>query len=150
VYCVFAPDDAGDDRAVVAHADVRAEQLVLLRHLLQAHEQLVFAERPVFGRVAELERRRHPDRLRNRLADELVEVPCADRFEHRADRGVVGADVAAYEGVVRLQERGQGRHGSAALYRRRDGKTPVGPAKVRASAAKGRPKATPARAAAGA
>ena len=101
------PEDHGRRVAVgVAHADERAQQLVLPGLARELRERLLLADR---------ERQREgalqPDRRGHRLRHQLVERAEPQLLQHRPDLGLVRADVAVLEVGRRLQPdaRGGGR-----------------------------------------
>ena len=86
--------DGRGQTAGVAHADERPPGLVRLRDRGDAIQQLALGEwRGQVQRPAQM------DRGRNRLLDEGIERPCAQRLEHRGPVGLGGADVAAGKGI---------------------------------------------------
>ena len=105
-----AQDHRGRDRAVVAHAEVAAVDLVLVRDAAQVFEKLGLAARGWEFHVAV-----HADGVRDRGPEELVDRRLADGLEHRGDVGFAGAEVAVGEGVGAGEELVEGvvaRHGS--------------------------------------
>ena len=91
-----ALDDPGDDAAVIAHADVGAEDLVLLRNLLQLPEIAVFVHcRRDIRRIFQA------NPLRYCFAHQLVERSAADGFEHVLGFSRIGTNVPRREGIRR-------------------------------------------------
>ncbi|MNP13039.1 hypothetical protein D3C76_1053040 [compost metagenome] len=103
-----AQDDGGGDGAVVAGADQAGPELVLLRIPLQLGQRGLLVERG-----GQVQRAVQADRRRDGLDDQLITAGDAERFEHLALLGLVGAEVAAEEGVglVQLGKRRRMRHG---------------------------------------
>src|SRR5207249_3442558 len=88
---------------VVAHADVRAEDLVLVGDGPQVVDELVLDPRR-----RKLQPASQPDVGGHRLVDERVERRRAEPLEHLGDLGLVGADVPGGEGVGGRERRGSG------------------------------------------
>ena len=92
VFEEVALDDGRSDAVVIAHAEVRAEDLILSGDLLQRGQCLMFA-----ARGGELERIREPNLRRDRLINQGIEAGKAQGFEHFPGFLSTGADVAARE-----------------------------------------------------
>jgi hypothetical protein len=108
VYQHVAEDHRGRDGAVVAGADQAGPQLVLLRiapELLQG--ALLVQRRRQLQRAVQADGRRH------RLYDQVVEAGDAQGLEHAPSLRLVGAEMAAQEGIglVQLGQRRAFRHG---------------------------------------
>ncbi len=93
------------ERVVVAHPDVRAEQLVLRRETAQRLEHLALGPPR-----RERQWAAQPDALGHHAVDELFRRCAADRLQHRPR--LIGArpDVAGHEAVGGEQGRACGRH----------------------------------------
>src|SRR5882724_10963052 len=89
----IALDHRRQNRAGIALADQRGEDLVSCRKLAHMRQRFGLAQRR-----AEIERRLLPDRRRQGLAHQRIKAFCAHRFEHRRYIAGGGADVAAHEG----------------------------------------------------
>ena len=81
--------------------------LVLRRDGAQPVEELALAERAVGGQAGQGERARQADRGGDGLVDQRVERRQAEDVEHLRDLGLVGAEVAAGEGVGRRERGGR-------------------------------------------
>jgi hypothetical protein len=91
-----ALDDAGRERIVVAHADERAVEPVLLGDGAQVGQHFGFAARRV-----EVQRAGQADALRHGLVDQLVEGVHIQHLQHSFQVEAGRAEVTAREGVQR-------------------------------------------------
>ena len=104
-----ALDHRGRVRAVIAHADVVAPDLVVERMRAQ-----LSSGGKLGGRLAEGQWLAQPDARRHHLLDQRIDGLNAECGEHLALLGLVGAEMAASE-VVAAKERGELAHTPAAL-----------------------------------
>ena len=90
VFQDISQDHTRNDRVVVPHPDVRAEDTIPRADLLQPPQKLVF------GRgLWKVQRPVEPNRLRNRLVHQLVELGDTKGRQHLLDLVIPGTDVAA-------------------------------------------------------
>ncbi|MGY3408663.1 hypothetical protein ACVWZV_004776 [Bradyrhizobium sp. GM5.1] len=104
-----ALDHRGQDRARIALANQRGEDLVLGGEFGHMRDRLGLAQG-----LAEIEWSSLPDRSRQRLRHQRVDAVCADGLEHRGDVARGGADVAANEARgIAVGFAVRGHHGSS-------------------------------------
>ncbi|MNM74037.1 hypothetical protein D3C81_857860 [compost metagenome] len=108
VFQHVAQDHRGRDGAVVAGADQAGPHLVLLCVALQLGQRGLLVEGG-----GQIQRTVQQDRRRHGLDYQLIEAGDAEGFQHRLLFGLVGAEMAAEEGVglVQLGKRRAFRHG---------------------------------------
>ena len=97
-----APDHRGRDRVVVAHADQRGHDPVLVGDLAGRRDGLGLGDR-----IGQRERRVQPDRGRHGVVDQGVEIRGPDRVQHDPLLVVARTDVARREArpVLEVVER---------------------------------------------
>ena len=93
-----AGDDIGCQRVVVAEADEGAGRLVGADHRLEAAQHLLFG-----GGLAQCQRSLEGNGLRHRHLDQLLQRCQLQLFQHRANVGLVRANVTADKFVAVLQ-----------------------------------------------
>ena len=104
-------DHRGRDAVVVAHADVAAEHLILLRQRVDGRKALRLAARleaTVVGGIVDRETLGAQDRARHRGLGERVQAVVSQERQHLGDVGIAGPDVPLREGVERLERGGGG------------------------------------------